>query len=533
MSIVINVDQSPLTITPTNGEHIYTISSSAYTQNNFKFVLEIFFRPSSIQFSGNPQPAAKLKVRPNSYGKAIVDLVEIVRTFLNANPRFSGTTYPFLNFVAQENSVITMSDATNTRTLNAYNLWPGGSPNADLPILWHAEQYQVKIGCEYQSGSTIITEMDYTGTTQPPAINIFPGVDNKLIPEPFLSGATLGSAYTQSANFYQVNNQSWYYYDLFRHIYRTGNDGSCGPREFLNAAGREYKVISQDGFVSERVRRRKHHPDCPIIVSFLDGANDYFDNQTTRVVIRGADFDDDQYSYSAYTNNNSSLTNNYDIWKQAVFYMPYNVTQSGTNVIPQDCGKVCFYLTSGTNMNFSARTSEILEFYMQDPDCINEPVHLLFLNGRGMWDTYTFGKKSTKTYEVDRRSYRQEPSLDKQFYARGAYQRGTYIYDQDATYTMTCMSWFMDDNDTKIVEEIFLSPEVYMIKGTTTTVDPCAQFPINDCQSCLEEIRQYQYLIPVVVDNKELTKFQRQYQKIFQYTFTLKYADLKRFRSQG
>lgn len=533
MSIVINIDQSPLTITPSNGEHIYTISSTGYTQTNFKFIIEVFFRPSTIAFSGNPQPTAKLKVRPNSYGKAIVDLVEIVRTFLNANPRFSGTTYPYLNYVAQENSVVTMSDATNTRTLNAFNTWPGGSPNADLPILWHAEQYQIKVGCEYQSGSTIITEMDYTGATQPAAVNIFPGVDNKLIPSPYLSGATLGSGYTQSPNFFQVNNQSWYYYDLFRHIYQQGEDTSCGPRELLNAAGREYKVISQDGFVSDRVRRRKHHPDCPIIISFLDGQNDYFNNQTTRVVVRGADFDDDNYTYSAYTSNSSTITNNYDIWKQSVFYMPYNVTQSGTNVIPADSGKVCFYLTSGSNMNFSARTSEILEFYMQDPDCINQPVHLLFLNGRGMWDTYTFGKKSTKTFQIERKSYRQEPSLDKQFYSRGAYQRGTNVYDQDATYTMTCMSWFMDDNDTKIVEEIFLSPEVYMIEGVTTSVDPCADLPINDCQSCLQEIRQYQYLIPVVIDNKELTKFQRQYQKIFQYTFTLKYADLKRYRSQG
>lgn len=533
MSVIITVDQSPLTITPMNGEHIYTFASTGYTLTNFKFVIDIFFRPSSVVFSGSPEPDCRLKVRPNTYGKAIVDLIEIVRTFLNVNPRFSGTTYPYLNYVAQENSVITMSDARNTRTLNAYNLWAGGSPNSDLPVLWHAEQYQVKIGCEYQSGSTIISQMNYTASTQPAAINIFPGVDNKLIPEPYLSGATLGSGYTQSPNFFQVNNQSWYYYDLFRHIYRQGEDTSCGPREFLNAAGREYQIIAQDGFESQRVRRRMHHPDCPIIVTFLDGQNDYFTNNTSRMIVRGSLDKHQNYTYSAFTSNSSTLVNNYDIWKQGVFYMPWNVTQSGTNIIPRNSEKLCFYLTSGTNMNFSARTSEILEFYMQEPDCINEPVHLLFLNARGMWDTYTFGKKSTKTYQIERKSYRQEPSLNKQFYSRGAWQRGTNIYDQDATYQMTCMSWFMDDNDTKIVEEIFLSPEVYMIKGTTTTVDPCVDTNVNDCQSCLEEIRQYQYLIPVVVDNKELVKFQRQYQKVFQYTFTLKYADLKRFRTAG
>lgn len=533
MSVIINVDQSPLTITPSNGEHIYTLSSSGYTLTNFKYVVDVYFRPSSINFSGNPQPAARLKVRPNSYGKAIIQLEEIVRTFLNANPRFSGSTYPYLNYVAPENSIITMSDANNTRTLNAFNTYNGNNLNADLPVLWHAEQYQIKVGCEYQSGNTIVQEMDLLASFQPAAINIFPGVDNKLIPSPYLSGATLGSGYTQSPNFFQVPNQSWYYYDLFRHIYQRGEDSTCGPREFLNAAGREYKTIAQDGFSSQRVRRRNHHPDCPIIVSFLDGQNDYFNNQTTRVVIRGADYQDDNYTYSSYTSNSSTLVNNYDIWKQATFYMPYNITPLGINSIPAESGKVCFYLTSGSDMNFSARTSEILEFYMMDPDCINQPVHLLFLNGRGMWDTYTFGKKSTKTYEIERKTYRQEMSLDKQFYSRGAYQRGTTVYDTEASYTIQCMSDFMDDNDVVIVEEIFNSTEVYIIAGTTPNVDPCAEHGVSECQSCLGEVRQYQYLIPVIVENKELLKYQRQYQKIFQYTFDLRYADLKRYRTQG
>ena len=535
MSVIINVEQSPLTITPSNGEHIYTISSTGYTLQNFKFVIDVYFRPDSINFSGNPQPSARLKVRPNSYGKAIIELEEIVRTFLKANPRFSGTTYPYLNPVAQENSVITMSDATNTRTLNAFNIYGGNNLSSTLPVLWHAEQYVIKVGCEYEDPSTssIVIDMDLLGSYQPAPINIFPGVDNKLIPSPYLSGATLGLGYTQSPNFFQVDNQSWYYYDLFRHIYQQGEDTSCGPREFLNAAGREYKTISQDGFVSQRVRRRQHHPDCPIIISFLDGENDYFNNQTTRVVVRGADLQGQNYTYSAYTANNSTIVNNYDIWKNAIFYMPWNITQSGTNIIPQDAQKLCFYLTSGTNMNFSARTSEILEFYMEDPDCINQPVHLLFLNGRGQWDTYTFGKKSTKTFEVDRKQYRQESSLDKSYYSRGSSQRGITIYDQNATYKIECMSNFMTDEDTVIVEEIFNSPEVYIIEGTTEMIDPCAQPDISDCQSCLGEIRQYHYLLPVVLENKELKKFQRQYQKIFQYTFDLRYANVKRYRTQG
>lgn len=535
MSVQIQIKQSPLTITPSNGEHVYNLFSTGYTLQNFKFVVDVYFRPDSLDFSGTPKPVARLKVRPNEYGGAIIELVEIVRTLLKANPRFSGTTYPYLNYVADENSIITMSDATETRTLNAFNTFNGNNLSQTVPVLWHAEQYQVKVGCEYEdpNSKSIILQMDLLASYQPPPVNIFPGVDNKLIPSPFLSGATLGSGYTGSANFFQVDNFSWYYYDLFRHIYQPGPDIECGPREFLNAGGREYKTISQDGFVSQRVRRRQHHPDCPIIITFLDGQNDYFTNNTSRLVIRGADGQGENYTYSAYTSNNSTIVENYDIWKQGVFYLPYNRTQSGLNVIPPDARKVCFYLTSGTNMNFSARTSEILEFYIQDPDCINNPIHLMFLNARGMWDTYTFGKKSTKQFEVERKQYRQESSLNKAWYSRGSSQRGINIYEQVASYKIDCMSDFMTDEDTQVVEELFNSPEVYMIDGITMHVDPCANPDIDDCQSCLEEIRQYQYLTPVVIENKELTKFQRQYQKIFQYTFTLRYADVKRYRTQG
>ena len=74
MSIIINVEQSPLTITPSNGEHIWTLSSSASTLSNFKYIIDVYFRPSSVVWSGTSEDnlKARLKVRPNEYGKAIL-----------------------------------------------------------------------------------------------------------------------------------------------------------------------------------------------------------------------------------------------------------------------------------------------------------------------------------------------------------------------------------------------------------------------------------------------------------------------------
>lgn len=535
MSIVINIDQSPLTISPSNTEHIYTFSSSAYTLNNFKYLVDVYFKAQGQ----NDELAARLKVRPNSYGKAIMDVGEIIRTFLNANPRFSGTTYPYLNYVAEENSIITLSDAQETHGYNAYNLWPGGDNNANVEILWHMAQYKIRVGCEYFSGASIVEDIN-DETIQPNYVTIFPGVDNSLIPAPNLSYATLGSGYTQSSNFFQVDNQTWYYYDLFRHVYALNQDPACSPGEFLNAAGQtDCAVVQMDGTdVTTSVRRRKHHIDCPMIVSFLNGKNDYFTNDIYSIAIRGADDWGSPYTYSAEAMNRDTITlpvvneEPNTTFKMLNFYTPYNVTDGGVvNAIPTDARKVCFYGTSyqadkDDRLNITNRTTEVLEYWIQDRDCINEPIHLLFMNGRGQWDTYTFGKKSTKSISLERKNYQQESSLDKQFYTRGSYQRGAHhVYETNADYSIECMSWFMDQADVDIVKELFMSQDVYIIDGT--------KIPDLQCDTCLNQVRLWQSLIPVVVNEKEFIFYQKQYQKIFQYSLTLHYGSVKRFRTQG
>lgn len=534
MSIIINVEQSPLTITPSNAEHIFTLSSTGYTLSNFKYIVDIYFKGQGQ----TEELSARLKVSPNSYGKAIMDVGEVVRTFLHANPRFSGETYPYLNYVAEENSIITLSDAQTTRDYNAYNLWAGGSPNGNLEQLWHVAQYRCVVGCEYTTDTSIVTDIDPEGSYQPDYITIFPGVDNSLIPEPYLSSATLGSGYTGSANFFQVDNQGWYYYDLFTHVYQPPNPECPQLGRFMNAAGEtECPVVQADGVSVTNVRRRMHHPDCPIVVSFLNGKNDYFTNDIYSIGIRGAMEHGDPYTYSAESQNRliTTLPTTEEpinsTFKMLNFYLPYNVTSGNTlNAIPTDAKKVCFYGTSynastENRLNISSATTEILEYWMQPRDCINDPIHVLFMNSNGMWDTYTFGKKSTKTINLDRKKYQQESSLNKQFYARGSSQRGHHIYETNASYSWNCNTWFMDDADTQIMQEIFMSQDVFIITGTTINT--------QDCQSCLNEVRLYQHLIPVFITQNDFMVYEQKYQKIYQYNLTLEFGSVKRYRTQG
>jgi hypothetical protein len=83
----------------------------------------------------------------------------------------------------------------------------------------------------------------------------------------------------------------------------------------------------------------------------------------------------------------------------------------------------------------------------------------------------------------------------------------------------------MDEADVAIMEELFMSQDVFIITGTT--------IPDQYCQSCLNEVRLYQHLIPVIIKDKDFTEYQKQYQKIYQYNFTLHYGSVKRFRTQG
>lgn len=524
--MIISVDQSPLTITPSNGEHVYTLSSTGYTLSNFKYIMDIYLFTYPTQTYTPDNRVARLKVSANSYGKCIVELNEIVRTLLKPNPRASGTTYPYLNYVSDENTSVTLINATNTFDSNAYNWWPGGSPNGNLDQLFHVAQYQVIVGGEYLSGNTIVEEIDTSASYQPARVSIFPGVDNSLIPQPTLYNVP---------DYLSQDTNGWLYYDLFRHQFNQEPLSQCNPKEFLTSGYyNDCNVAIVDNTPIQNTRRRKHHPDCPIVLSFLNGKNDYFINDTYSITIRASDDYGSPYTYSAEGFNRTSTTvpstnePSDSLIKYFTFYLPYNVTQQGTNVIPPDVKKVGFYSSSyqaSNRMLWSNSTSEFLEYYIQPYDCLASPIHVLFLNSQGVWDTYTFGGKSERKIDVERKQYRQEMSLNKQFYSRGSSNRGTTIYDHDAEISWTCKSWYMEDSDVHIVEQIFQSNDVFIITGTT--INP------SDCESCLGEIRLYQHLIPVTIEDKSFTEIKKKYNKLYQYEFTLKYGGLKRYRLPG
>jgi hypothetical protein len=160
-------------------------------------------------------------------------------------------------------------------------------------------------------------------------------------------------------------------------------------------------------------------------------------------------------------------------------------------------------------------SSEIVQYKMVGDECFNNPVSFLWMSRNGIWDTYTFTKKSQKRYGVNKKTYSQQKSLNTTWWNRQAYDSSDTVFWGSVDEVMTVDSNFVTQNDGKIIEELLMSPYVYMIEN-----------------NWLPEKNQdyiFPYLIPCVVQNKEVEVFQQKYQRLFQYTIDLKLTPYRNY----
>jgi hypothetical protein len=129
------------------------------------------------------------------------------------------------------------------------------------------------------------------------------------------------------------------------------------------------------------------------------------------------------------------------------------------------------------------------------------------MNRQGIWDTYTFTKKYTKNYEVKKKTFMQQKSLNTKYWNRQSYDSAQTTYFGTADELVTVDSNFVAQNDVDIIEQLLMSPYVYMIMDNW--------LPSTN----QEEI--YPYLIPCMVQNKTVKEYLSKYERIFQYTIEL------------
>jgi len=147
---MITIEQNPPGLMGSNMDHIFTLSSTNSSLTNFKYVIDVWFNPYQI----SAQKIGRVKVRPNTYSKGIINVRDIIRNYITANPRVSGSTYSSTNgttwTLRSSNQNGNMSILSGFSESNVYN------STTSYPTLNHTGSYRILVGEEYTSGSTTI-----------------------------------------------------------------------------------------------------------------------------------------------------------------------------------------------------------------------------------------------------------------------------------------------------------------------------------------------------------------------------------------
>ena len=160
-------------------------------------------------------------------------------------------------------------------------------------------------------------------------------------------------------------------------------------------------------------------------------------------------------------------------------------------------------------------------FKKQQPDCKGyETIRLTWLNKLGAWDYYNFTKKNLRTTKIKRPEFTKTiGSWNDGGYSKASYQRGRAILETEATETIKCNSnWFRDDLEAEWIEQLFISNDVYMIRGYNS----------EDVGGHGAEYGYY--LTPVIVKDKKYERYTEANDKVAQYEIEIEYAYNKRIQ---
>ena len=533
----------PLAATPTHSDHTWNVrvnDYSAYT--DIRLVVDIYKNPYQND-SGSTQDYGKvsrLLVPVNEFGHCIFNVETIIYNLVDNNPRNLGGIYsantgtermdPYLVRVADSDTTsveLRTSQATivndKTSTISFSNGFNGGYPG--FQNLYQINEYRCLFGVQYtSSGGTqvVIVPTDfasytlysggsispYSASTQPYGVMIWPGVqENKQMSTKY---------------YYSGNNLNGQYNYLNTKVYSYQTSTGTTRGQFMSTFGSETIPMTILGSQTYQTRWRTHYYKCPIIVGFMYGGNPLFNNTSSvnGIMYLQKTGVNSQYNYDAIQSNGIDYSSRANLQTVAPYsYLQQRIAYGIFKPNPEvrtDSDVAIFLSNNVLGYDYDIYgSSEIVQYKMIGEECLNNPINFLFMNRNGIWDTYTFSKKSVKRYGVNKKTYSQQKSLNTTIWNRQSYDSAETVFYGQAEEFLTVDSNYVQQNDSIIIEELLMSPYVYIIED-------------NWLPSTNQEYI-YPYLIPCTVQNKEVKVLEQKYQRLFQYTIELKQVPYREF----
>jgi hypothetical protein len=152
--------------------------------------------------------------------------------------------------------------------------------------------------------------------------------------------------------------------------------------------------------------------------------------------------------------------------------------------------------------------SQIYTFEIIEDDCKGfEKIRLAWLNRFGAWDYYSFTKKSVRNVNTSRTQYTQlSGTWNESTYKLDSFRGGKKDFKVKAKERITLNTDFINEENSLWLEELFTSPEVYIIN----------EYQENDASGIINK-----YVQPVLVTSSTYTRKTQANDRLMQYSITI------------
>ena len=174
------------------------------------------------------------------------------------------------------------------------------------------------------------------------------------------------------------------------------------------------------------------------------------------------------------------------------------------------------YYTVNAHDHNDTSISATYYFYNQNEDCKNfETIRLTWLNKFGVWDYYNFTKKSVRTLNTSRKSFKQiTGTWNKSKFRLDGHTGGTKYFNNNTTETIRLNTDYITESEGIWLEELFISNDVYILE----------QRSADDS----DEGYMRKYVKPTRITDSSHTRKTIANDKLIQYTFNIELDKTKK-----
>lgn len=459
--MAMTIEQQPAyKLQPAGSDWIFTISSTNVSGNyKYKFIIDL-----QIEQSLPSANTIRLKVSPNDAGVGIINISSILQDYVS------------FDLLGMEGTSIKAEfKGTDASATNRFAL-----PLIDKLSMSESSVFRlnVKIGEEFST----------TANGAPTLTAAVTALDDLV----FYNGVSYNNEQTFTGGNYGLNPADW---NSKNYVL----DGTTGTA--LTNAPTESQYIGDNEYAT---------------LAHLNGWTGAAVCQASKVEIKLYDSSDVLLNTRSFTYSSSAGGYN-GTGDSAFVFGPRHVQHVGVgpanvkgwNTVPATWS----YYTVIFQDSGSVSKSKTYKYIRRDADCKGfEKIRLCWINKFGVWDYYTFTKKSTKETKINRNYYSSvKGNWNNSTFTKDGVDRGRGVVTTKATESININSdWISTDEEAAWLEELFISPSVYMLGDYDASDTGDADYG--------------NYMTPVVITNSDYQRYTRVNDKVSLYNIDLEYS---------